>query len=172
MNVYDIIPQKEDWKISKGIVYKKRLAWIPILNLKKDYIEVYFDSRMHKEILMLLPKIDQEFYLISPMFSNPKYSYTDIHKMNIENYLSNYAKLEFFNGFKKINFDIIENLIKYCKKFDCMLLIKESYEYINSKVQFEETDWYMQKRFYLFSEEIRDDFNSLYRQIKLQEIFY
>lgn len=171
MNLDNIIPNKDDWKLSNGIVFKKKLVWMPIMNLRKDYVEIYFDNRLHKEVLYLITRMStNEFYLISPIFSNPKLQSIE-HKINIENYLANYAKSSFFYGFKKINFNLVENLIRYCKKFDCMTLIRESYDYVNSEVQYEDYDWYSNKKFYTFDEEVRTEFNSLYRQIKIQSIF-
>lgn len=172
MNLDNIIPYRDNWKIINGIVFKKKLIWMPIMNLRRRYIEIYFDNRLHKDVLYLISKMgDNEFYLISPLFSNPKFSSLDNHKINIENYLSNYAKSSFFYGFKKINFNIVENLVKYCKKFDCMTLIKESFDYVNNEVQYEDYDWHSNKKFYPFDEEVRTEFNSLYRQIKVQSIF-
>jgi len=171
MDINNIILNKEDWKISNGLVFKKKLVWIPIMNCKKDYIEIYFDDRLSKEILWLIPKISQsEFYLVSPLFSNPKFSTIENHKVNIEHYFCNYAKTSFFYGFKKINFNIIDNIIFYCKKFDSMDIVKDCYDYVNKSVQAQDYDWYTNKSYYIFSDEIREEFNSLYRQIKIRSL--
>jgi len=173
MNIEEIIPNSNKWKISKGIAYVKYLAWIPIIDTRKGYIEIFFDVRLMKYILKLIPKIDTEFYLISPLLSNPvnaKMLDEEIHRVNIKNYLSNYANPRFFRDFQKIEFDLITNLILYCKKFDTMLLVKESYDEVNSEVQRKGYDWYLNKEFYDTPVEIRDEFSGLYRQIKLAEL--
>lgn len=174
MNLNNIIPNNDKWKIDKNIVYVHYLAWIPIMNIKNDWIEVYFDVKLHRYILQLLPKLNGEFYLVSPVLNDPdNKSISDLekHRINIKNMLSNYANSHFFHGFQKINFDLISHLISYCKKWDCMLLIKEVYDTVNKEVQSQEYGpWGKFKYIYIHSEEIRQDFNGLYRQIKLAEI--
>jgi hypothetical protein len=173
MNIEEIIPRNDKWKINKGIVYVKYLAWVPIIDTRKGYIEIFFDIKLMKYLLKLIPKIKTEFYLISPILSDPsiaRLSDEDIHKVNVKNYLSNYANPGFFSGFQKIEFDLITNLILYCKKFDIMLLIKEAYDEVNVEVQRKNFDWYQNKEFYNLPQEIREEFSSLYRQIKLAEL--
>ena len=174
MNIDKIIPKTDKWKVSKGIVYFKYLAWIPFIDTRKGYIEIFFDVRLIKHILNIIPKIEGEFYLISPQLSNPvkaKSSDDIIHKMNIKNYISNYANPRFYVGFQKIDFDLITNLILYCKKFDTMLLVKELYDEVNKEVQNKGWDLYANNEMYdLPSQEIREEFNGLYRQIKLSEL--
>jgi len=168
-----ILPNNGKWKIENDTVYVKYMAWIPIINLKGDYMEVYFDTRLHRYLLTILPSLEGEFYLISPIFTDPKNKYFDDeerHKTNILNMISNYSNPLFFDGFKKIDFDLIEHLVKYCKKFDSMLLIKEAYVQVNSEVNGKEHDYFRNKSYFIYSEEIRGEFNGLYRQIKLSEL--
>jgi hypothetical protein len=149
------------------------LAWIPIMNLNKEYVEIYFDVRLRRDILKLIPKIEEEFYLISPILSDPnKKTLSDgtVHQLNIKNYLSNYANPKFYQGFQKINFDLISNLVRYCKKFDCMVLVKDAYDEVNKEVQFKGCDWFINKEVHDFPSEMREEFSSLYRQIKLAEL--
>jgi hypothetical protein len=84
--------------------------------------------------------------------------------------ISNYANAKFYKGFHEIGFDIINHLVVYCKKYDVMLLIKDIYDYVNSKVQSKEWDYYANIQYYTYSSEIRDEFNSFYREMKLAEI--
>jgi len=51
-----------------------------------------------------------------------------------------------------------------------MLLIKEAYDEVNLEVQRKNFDWYQNKEFYNLPQEIREEFSSLYRQIKLAEL--
>jgi hypothetical protein len=173
MKIEEIIPKNDKWKLSKGLVYVKYLAWIPIIDTRKGYIEIFFDVRLMKYILKLIPKIDTEFYLISPLLSNPvdaKLPEGEIHRINIKNYLSNYANPRFFKEFQKIEFDLVTNLILYCKKFDTMLLIKESYDEVNKEVNHQSWDYLSNKMYHETPEEIRDEFGGLYRQIKLADL--
>lgn len=173
MDVQKIIPKNDRWKVDKDIVFVYNLAWIPIMNLKNDWVEVYFDTRLSRHILKLIPKLDGEFYLVSPILIDPKRKHLsdeERNKVNILNMISNYSNEVFFNGFRLIDFDLITHLILYCKKFDSMLLIKDIYEDVNKEVQDKFYDFYSNKQIYSFDEEIRDEFNSLYRQIKLADL--
>ena len=88
-----VLPNNGKWKIENDTVYVKYMAWIPIINLKGDYMEVYFDTRLHRYLLSILPSLEGEFYLISPIFTDPKNKYFDDegrHKTNILNMISNY----------------------------------------------------------------------------------
>ena len=169
----EILPNNGKWKIEKGIVYVRYMAWIPIINMKGDYLEVYFDTKLHRYLLQILPKLDFEFYLVSPILSDPKNKYLlpeERNKVNILNMISNYSNPIFFNGFKKIDFDLITHLVIYCKKFDSMLLIKDAFDNVNKYVQVKEWNYYTNKQFFIYEEEIREEFNGLYRQIKLAEL--
>jgi hypothetical protein len=172
--IYRILPNNGKWKMQNNIVYVRYFAWIPIMNIEKDYIEVYFDTKLHRYLLKILHKLQgEELHLISPILHDPKNKYLsdeEIHKINILNMLSNYSNPVFFNGFQNIGFDLIEHLVFYCKKFNCMTLIKEAYDVVNKSVQSKEWDYYANKKFFTYTEEIREDFLGLYRQIKLAEL--
>jgi len=169
----DILPNNGKWKIEKDIVYVRYMAWIPIINMKDDHLEVYFDTKLHRYILQILSKLKDEFYLVSPILSDPKNKYLlpeERHKVNILNMISNYSNPIFFDGFKRIDFDLITHLVLYCKKYDSMLLIKEAFDNVNKDVQRKDWDYYTNKQSFTYTEEIREEFNGLYRQIKLAEL--
>lgn len=175
MNPYDYFIDNGTWKISKNRVFIKKLAWVPILDIEDDHVNIFFDASIAKHVVSLIKKIDgkENFYLISPILSNPSYKRSDvmeINRLNIENYLNNYCKESFFDGFKKIGFDFVDNIVKYCTVNNCMYLLKEYCDSINNSVQRESFDWWSNRSFYNFREDIRDEFNGLYRQIKLSEI--
>lgn len=173
MDFQSIIPNDGKWKIKDNIVYVRYLAWIPIINFKQDPVQVYFDTRLHRYLLKIIPKIKTEFYLVSPILIDPKNKYLDeeeVHRVNILNMISNYSNPKFFHGFQKIDFELLTHLVKYCKKYDSMLLIKEAYDHVNSEVNVKHNDWYTNRSFYPYSEEIRIEFNGLYRQIKLADL--
>ena len=51
-----------------------------------------------------------------------------------------------------------------------MDIVKDCYDYVNKLVQAQDYDWYTNKSYYIFNDEIREEFNSLYRQIKIQSL--
>ena len=183
MNINTIIPNTSNWKVKpvKGYgglkaqrVFKHSLAWFPIMDVYDDYTLIFLDIRWSKDIIDIVSKIETDFYFISPLYSDPgHYKEEDdlYHQNNIKNYLVNYSKSKFFHGFQKVEFDLINNLVKYCKKWDCLLLLKDIYDEVNRMVQLSSYDYYQNKNFYEHPTEIREEFGGLYRQIKLAELF-
>jgi hypothetical protein len=174
MDLDSIIPNNSDWKISKNRVFKKNIAWIPLLDIIEDnLIYIFLDIRMSKEILKVvknLQKTDIEFYFISPLFADPGFN-GDFNEVNIKNYLKDYSKSQFYDGFDKIEFDFIGNLIEYCKKENCIELVKDIYLEVNKEVQNKFWDHYANKQYFKTKrEDIRETFNQLYRDIQLQQI--
>jgi len=174
MDLDSIIPNNSDWKVSKNRVFKKNIAWIPVFDIIEDnLIYIFLDIRMSKEILKVvknLQKKDIEFYFISPLFANPGFN-GDFNEVNIKNYLKDYSKSQFYDGFDKIEFDFIGNLIEYCKKENCIELVKDIYLEVNKEVQNKFWDHYANKQYFKTKrEDIRETFNQLYRDIQLQQI--
>lgn len=161
----------DKYKYKNSILYVKKLAWIPLLKNNNEYIEIYFDVRLYKEILKIIPKITSEFYLISPILStNSKIDDITKHKVNINNYLSNYAFHQFYYGFKKIEFDILSNLISYCRKFNSVHLIKDIYNDIIKEMDRKLYDYHRNTHYSLHDENIILDFKKIYREIILLDI--
>jgi hypothetical protein len=174
MDLDSIIPNNSDWKVSKNRVFKKNIAWIPVFDIIEDnLIYIFLDIRMSKEILKVvknLQKTDIEFYFISPLFADPGFN-GDFNEVNIKNYLKDYSKSQFYDGFDKIEFDFIGNLIEYCKKENCIELVKDIYLEVNKEVQNKFWDHYANKQYFKTKrEDIRETFNQLYRDIQLQQI--
>jgi hypothetical protein len=173
MKLENILSNNNKWKIKGDTIYVRYMAWIPFIKVYDDHYDVYFDTKLHRYILQILPILDKDFYLISPIFSNPKYSRfeeSEKHKTNILNMLSNYTNPVFFHGFKKIGFDIIESLVKYCKKYNCLHLIKEPFDQVNDEINKMDWNYYTNVKFHEYPEEIREEFKGLLRQIKLAEL--
>jgi len=174
MDLDSIIPNNSDWKVSKNRVFKKNIAWIPVFDIIEDnLIYIFLDIRMSKVILKVvknLQKTDIEFYFISPLFADPGFN-GDFNEVNIKNYLKDYSKSQFYDGFDKIEFDFIGNLIEYCKKENCIELVKDIYLEVNKEVQNKFWDHYANKQYFKTKrEDIRETFNQLYRDIQLQQI--
>ena len=75
-----------NWKLSKSTLYFKRLVWIPVCTERNGTLFIYLSKQIRKEVILLLKLLDEkdEFYFMSPIFSNPKYKYIDedFHKLN------------------------------------------------------------------------------------------
>ena len=174
MDLDSIIPNNGEWKVSKNRVFKKNIAWIPVFDIVDDnLIYIFLDLRISKDILKVvknLQKTDTEFYFISPLFADPGFN-GDFNEINIKNYLKDYSKSQFYDGFEKIEFDFIGNLIEYCKKENCIELVKDIYLEVNKEVQNKFWDHYANKQYFKTKrEDIRETFNQLYRDIQLQQI--
>jgi hypothetical protein len=177
MDLDKILPRKFKWQVKNNIVMAFKIAWLPIFKINGDYVDIFLDLRTSKQILPVVKNLQElkiNFYFVSPLLANPGFKSFDddqYHEVNIRNLMNNYWKPQYFDGFKKIDFDVIENLINYTNKFKCAHLIKDIYEDINEYVQGSGYDWYTNREhFYVDRQDIREDFQSLYRQIKITEI--
>ncbi len=175
MDLNSIIPKSGEWKISKNRAFIWNVAWLPVFDIISDNeINIFLDLRNSRSILKLvknLQKTDYILYFISPVFADPGQDKREYNDINIKNYLRNYSKIQFYDGFQKIEYDFIGNLIDYCKKEKCIELIKDIYENVNKEVQQKSWDYYTNKQYYdIKRDDIRETFNSLYRDIQLQQI--
>ena len=167
---------KDDkYKLSNSILYVKNLVWIPLAKIDDvNTIYIFFSRKFKKENIKLIKIFsDNNLYLVSPKLSDPKsnrLSKKQMNILNIRNYLRNYLK--FYDDFKKIKFDLISNLTKYCHKENCFDLIKDIHSEMNIDVQRKYYNWVQKNYYYNYSEEIRNDFSSLYRDIVINQILY
>lgn len=166
----------EEWSIHKHSIFKKKIIWIPVVIEINNCFYIYLDLRIKREVLLVIKNAmmnDIKFYLISPLLSNSKIKFDneELYTMNIENYLNCYSNSIIYDGVKKINFDLIGNLTDYCKEFNCLDKIKEIYLQVNINVQSSYKNWYNNELIYnITRSDIRDEFNSLYRDIQLSQI--
>lgn len=164
-----------EWKINGNRIFVKKIIWVPFIEIvQENEILIYFDLKISKQIINLIKYTRLEhinFFLISPLFADPKSNREYFHQKNIHNLLYNYTNPVFWDGFIKINFDIISNLVKYCKENDCMFYLKEEFDRVNKELQRYYFDYYSQKK--IFSnkrQDIRDNFSIIYRQIQIDQI--
>ena len=61
-------------------------------------------------------------------------------------------------------------MVIYCKDNKCLDLIKEIYENVNKQIQKGWYDHYTNKEIHDIPKHIREEFNSLYRDIQLSQI--
>ena len=169
----NFLPNNDEWKISKNRIFKKKVAWIPIIDIKESHVNVFLDAKMAREIIKLIPRINCEFYLISPQMADPRISNglpEEIHLLNINNCFSNYIREVFFDGFPKIGFDMISNMVKYCKYNNCSDLIKICYDDVGVEIRKKEYDPYKNTYSNKYRTDIIEDYNTLYRQIQLSQV--
>jgi hypothetical protein len=175
MDLDAIIPKNGEWKLSKGRVYKRNIAWLPIFDIIDDNeINIFLDIRHSRDILKIIKNsmnYDIKMNLISPLFADPGQDTREYDSINITNIIRNYSRPAYFDGFEKINFDIIAHLIDYCKNRNCIDLVKDIYLDINKNVQGKSYDYYTGKEYpNVKNEKIRETFRTLYREIQLQQI--
>lgn len=162
------------WKVKGKYLMYHHYEHIPVAFIENDIVYVFLDTRIHNQIIKQtkwLMELGVEFYFTTPALSDPGYRFIDtLEESVIRHYLFGYSQTEFFYGFRKIGFDLIKNMVDWTTKEDCGHLIKDCYQEVNKKVQRSQHDWYQNKKIYDYKSEIRDDFNSLYRDIQINQI--
>lgn len=172
MDLNKIIPQSDNWYFSKGIIYFKKIQKIPICILVDDIPHIILENKIPKRVLELtknLMKSGEEFYFTTPLSTNPSGVF-DFKNEVIRSYFYSYSNTKFFVGFKKINFDLIKNLIDWSEKNDAWYLVKPIYDDINKKIQRQNHDYYSHKDYYDYDYEIREEFRTLWREIQINKI--
>lgn len=173
MELSDFIPDNsENWKVNKGQLTYKKYVNIPICFIEENIVYVYLDIRISKAVLKIVNKLINmgiEFYMTTPELSNPK-GVEDYYNSVIYHYLRSYIQKEFFKSFEKIEFDLIKNMTDWANREGCFNLIKENYELVKKLVNRNFYDYYRKDNIYDYSQEIRDDFDRVYREIQINRI--
>jgi hypothetical protein len=160
--------------ISSGIIHTS----IKILTYFKKEINVneinevsnIFNSNIKYSFLFLekcqyIKKINSsKYYILKGINSN------DYNDKVIKHYLYSHAQVDFFDGFKNIDFDLIDNMVKWTDKENCFDKVKANYETISKKVERKEYDYFSNNYSYEYKDEIREEFQSLYRHIQISKI--
>lgn len=173
MDLNDLIPNSNNSWIVKGryLMFRK-IEHIPVCYIEDDIVYVFLDARIFKSIISItkhLMSLGVNFYFTTPEASDPK-GVLDYNKKVVYHYLISYAKDNFFYGFKKIEFDLIDNLVKWTDKENCFDLVKDSYNKVVKKVNNQSWDYYSNKKHFDYCLEIRVEFQSLYRHIQISKI--
>jgi len=173
MELSDFIPDGSDaWKVGKKQLTYKKYVNIPICYIEDDIVYVFLDKRIVKPVLKITKKLIElgvEFYFMTPELSNPK-GVEDHKNAIIRHYFRSYIQKEFFKGFETMRFDLIHNMTTWAAKEESFHLIKENYEEIKKIVNAQSYDYYSNVRKYEYPQEIRDDFDRLYREIQINRI--
>lgn len=178
MELNKIIPDSfksfnSPWVIKGKFLMFHRYENIPICFIEDNIIYIFLDNRIQKAVIKLtneFVKLGYEFYFTTPLISNPAFKIDDLNNIVINHYLFSYFQKGFFKGFKKINFDLIGNMVDWCRKENCIDLIKKNYKMLDSIINKSHVNWYSQKKEYDYSEEIREDYKTLYREIQINII--
>jgi hypothetical protein len=172
MDLSRFIPNGENWSLSKGVIYFKKIQRIPLCMIIDDVPHIILENKIPKKVIELTKmfmKIGEEFYFTTPLAINP----SGVEKFKdevIRSYFISYSNIKFFHGFKKISFDLIKNLIDWSEKNDAWYLVKPVYEDINKTIQKKYHDYWQKKDYYDFDYEIREEFRTLWREIQINKI--
>lgn len=156
-------------------IFFKKYENITVLTIESDFYYLYLDNRILKHIVKLysiLKKMDIEFYCVIPSYSNPSGIY-DFYNSNIKHYILMYLELSSTNYIEKYNIDIIDNMISWCLKFECLDLIANNYNLIKSDIvlnrylRFSIRDY--SHRIYI-DDKIKKNYESLYREITIKSV--
>jgi hypothetical protein len=177
MELSSIIPKKykhlDKWKIKSNTLMFKNYQYIPVCFLSENnYIYIYFDIRVRKQIIELVKELIRSkyvFFFTIPDLSNPS-GVLDYEKKVIKNYLLMYANSYFYIQFNKIGFDLIKNMVDWTVENNCCYLIKENFDIVLTDVSKKYYDYYSNAYIYQYPEDIRIDFNKLYREIQINLI--
>ena len=176
MDLNDLIPFDRDstnWSISGDMLHYKKYVKIPVCYIDiDDIVHVFLDNRIKKVVVKLvskLIKIGREFYFAYPDSSNPAGIFRYQNKV-VHHYLQTYINSDFRDEFLKMGFDYIGNLVKWVQKENCFDILKEVYDTLKVQVNGQNYDWVSGKKVYNYSEEIRDDYNTMWREIQINII--
>ncbi len=177
MELSSIIPKKykhlDNWKIKSKTLMFKNYQYIPLCFISDDNdIYIYLDLRLKKQIIELTKELMNnryKFFFTIPDLSNPSRVF-DYEDKVIKNYLLMYANSYFYVNFNKIGFDLIKNMVDWAIKNNCYDLIKDNFDSVLKEVNRKYYDYYSKTNIYSYSEEIRKDFQTLYREIQINQI--
>ncbi len=177
MELNDLIPLKFrphdcDWLVKGNYLMYKKYEHVPVAFIDDDIVYIFLENKIQRQILKLTKWVidsGYKFYFTTPELSNPK-GVEYLNEKVITHYLFSYAQKPFYIGFKKMEFDLIKNMVDWCIKENCSDLIKDCYEVVLKKVNNSYFDYYAGKDISDYDNEIRDDFRTLYRDIQINMI--
>jgi len=178
MELSNLIPLKFiptiecSWVVKNRFLMYKHYEHIPVAFIEDNVVYIFLDNKIPRQILKLtkwIMGLGCEFYFTTPQLSDPT-GVEDIQRTVITHYLHCYIQEHFFNGFRKIDFDLIKNMVDWCIKEKCSELIKECYDLTLPKVNRTDYDYYSNKHTFEYKDEIREDFKTLYRDIQINMI--
>jgi hypothetical protein len=175
MILSELIPNNSDnWIFDDNFLYWKKYQKIPICFIDNDIVYVFLDNRLPKPVIKLVSFLiskQLKFYFTIPELSNPSGVFEeDYEDLVISHYLFSYANKDFFFGFQKIEFDLIKNMTDWIRDRNCFHKLKPIIDKQKKRVLRKHWDYYSKKDYYDYDSIIRNEFETLYRQIKLNQI--
>jgi hypothetical protein len=175
MDLNKFIPNKfrhlPNWSVGKDFLLFKKIHNIPVLKIEDEIVYVFLDLRIRKEMVALIKHLDEldiEFYFTHPDFSNPAEEWNE--KEVIWHYFRCWSDSKFYKEIKKVEFDFIGNLSDWVKEFSSFELLKSIYDEFLKVVNKKWYDYYSQKDVWMYSEYIREEFRTLWREIQINNI--
>jgi len=173
MELNDLIPDNnKNWIVKNNFLYFYKYQNIPTCYIEDNCAFILLDKKVKKQITKLLKFILNNkinFFIVTPELSNPK-GIDDFNYDNVYNYIRALTDLDWIGEFEKINFDIIDNLIKFVRLYNCVDQIKPVHDKLSKRVYKEYYDYYLNKKVFDYPEIVRENFNNLLRQIQLSII--
>jgi hypothetical protein len=172
MKLNDLIPDSnQSWVVKKNFLFFYKYNNIPACYIEDDIVFVFLDKKIKNQIIKLIKKLikdKREFYLVTPELSNPK-GIEDFNYENLYNYIRSLIDNDWVYGFKKIDFEITDNVVNYIKKYNCYDILKPIFDDINNILSKTYWDYYSNKKVYSHEcdDYIRVEFSSVFRQIQL-----
>jgi hypothetical protein len=175
MDLYKLIPKKQrhnrDWSVGKDYVFFKKLHNVPLCYFKDGIVWVFLDLRIQRQVVDLIHHLENsnlKFYFTHPEFSNPGEEF-NINKIPLHCFRC-YADSKFYKSIKKIDFDFIENLVSFTKEFSDFETLLLNFKIVQKEVGKKWYDYYNKKDIWDYSEEIREEFRTLWREIQINNI--
>ncbi len=175
MDLSTLIPNSSDinWIVKGDFLLYKKYSNIPVAYIEDNVVFIFLDLKIVKSISKLIRHLIKnkiEFYFDSPEFSNPSSDASEYNTKVLTHYLYSYSDKNVFKEFKRINFDLIKNMVEFCDRNDCHDSLKPCYEKIKKIVLGTSVDWMSNKTVNDYPDEIRHEFENLYRDIQISRI--
>ena len=126
MDLYSLITDNSgNWIVTDKYLRYRKYSNVPVWYIQDDVVYIFLDGKVRNVIFKLvkhLTKMGVEFYFTTPRLSNPK-KVENVNEEIIKHYLFTYSQKEFLFGFKKIGFNLIDNMVKWTDKEKCFDLV-------------------------------------------------
>ena len=168
-----ILDNSDNWSISGGILHYKKIIKIPLCYIdNNEVVWIFLDARVKKIVIKLVGKLlkeNKKFFFAYPDSANPSGIFR-YHEKVIYHYLYTWIRGEFNEGFNKLNFDYIGNLVEWVKEEEKFTVLKKIYDELKKEVDRNWYDWQSKGKVYEYPEHIREEYLTLWRDIQISLI--
>lgn len=140
MVLEELIPNGDNWSVSKNVIYYELYVKIPCAAIIEDVIYIIPSLKLSNQIIKLISNFERNninFYFGVPSIVSPNCNLETLHKDSIWIILKFISNSKNFNKLKKVNFDLSKLISEYIKKFNCMEEFNETIiefiEWLNGK---------------------------------------